>query len=100
MAYKHQEMTWEEYEERYRQKMRESQREQPAEWAKLLDLPQQVALACYCPVGAKCHRFLFREILTEYYRQHQVEAINGREITGYLNDNNNLAELQEHVPRA
>lgn len=99
MAFKHHEMTWEEYEARYRMKMRESQREAPQEWAKLLDLPQQVALACYCPAGAKCHRFPFRDILTEYYQQHHADAVNGREITGYFN-NDNVTELPDHVPQS
>lgn len=97
MAYKHHEMTWEEYEARYRLKMRESQRDAPQEWFKLLELPQQVALACYCPVGQKCHRFIFRDILTDYYHQHQMEAVDGREITGYWNNDTETVEPQENA---
>lgn len=97
MAYKHHEMTWDEYEERYRLRMRESQRENPQEWTKLLELPQQVALACYCPVGQNCHRFIFRDILTDYYHQHQLDAVKGREITSYWEDETNLAGPQEHA---
>jgi hypothetical protein len=77
--------------------MRESQRTWPAEWLKLLELPEQIALACYCPAGAKCHRLIFQDILTEYYKQHGMDAVAGREITGYLNTDTNLAELKEHV---
>jgi uncharacterized protein YeaO (DUF488 family) len=91
-------MEWEEYERRYRLHMRETQRDQPDEWLKLTELPENVALACYCPAGAKCHRFLFREILTEYLGRHNVEAVDGHEITGYIH--NNVSELQEHVPKA
>ena len=97
-SYKHQGMAWDEYERRYRLHMRETQRDQPEEWLKLTELPENVALACYCPAGAKCHRFLFREILTEYLGRHNVEAVDGREITGYVDNNN--SELQEHVSKA
>lgn len=95
MAYKHHGMDWEEYERRYRLHMRETQRDQAEEWQKLTELPENTALACYCPAGAKCHRYPFREILTEYLGRHDVEAVDGREITGYVDNNN--SELQEHV---
>lgn len=96
MNFKRHVMSWEEYVERYRMKMRESQRENPEEWKKLCELPENVALACYCAPFQKCHRYLFKEILTDYYAQHDVEAVRGCEITGTLEDNQSL-ELEEHV---
>jgi uncharacterized protein YeaO (DUF488 family) len=97
MAYKRDEIDWEEYERRYRLRMQESEQEYPDEWAMLLQLPERVALVCYCAPGQKCHRYVFREILVEYYKRHDVAAGGGREIVSYLSDDNNKPQELKDV---
>lgn len=84
MAYKHHKLPWDEYEQIYRQRMWQSRRDNPDEWAKLKDLPEKVALACYCKPGERCHRFLFKEILGDYLKDAQQEIQFKGEITNYL----------------
>ena len=50
------------YVEEYKRLMKLSLKEKTAEWIKLCNM-DDVAVACYCPEGAFCHRYQFVEML-------------------------------------
>jgi uncharacterized protein YeaO (DUF488 family) len=84
MHYKHHEMPWDEFVRIYHQRMRQSRRDSPEEWEKLKDLPEKVAVACYCaPDQPRCHRHLFKHLLADYLKDNQIEVIMHGEITSY-----------------
>jgi uncharacterized protein YeaO (DUF488 family) len=84
MAYKHNELTEEDYTDRYLLRMRQSRRDQPEEWEKLKTLSDRIALACYCKPGVFCHRHLFRDLLVDYLKDARFEVECQGELTGLL----------------
>lgn len=95
MNWKHHKLNWEEYEEIYRQRMYQSRRDNPDEWAKLKTLSDKLALACYCKPTDKCHRFIFREILTDYLKDAHLDVSYRGEITNYLPPQPQDTELEK-----
>jgi uncharacterized protein YeaO (DUF488 family) len=85
MAFKHHKLNWDEYEKIYRQRMWQSKRDNPEAWAKLKELPEKVALACYCkPDERHCHRHIFKEILGDYLKDAHYDVSFKGELTTYL----------------
>lgn len=85
MAFKHHKLTWDEYEKIYRQRMWQSRRDNPEAWEKLKELPEKVALACYCKAEEPhCHRRIFKELLGDYLKDAQQDVVLKGEITNYL----------------
>lgn len=74
MAYKENKMTEEMYSDIYLRRLRDSRKDNPAEWKKLQGY-QKVAVACYCSAGQFCHRHLFIHDMKNYLEGlgHQVE---------------------------
>lgn len=72
-AYKQGLMGEQEYEEKYREKMRSSLRARPEEWARFKS-KLNIALACYCPAGAFCHRHIFAKLLSLYLQREGIVA--------------------------
>jgi hypothetical protein len=64
-AYKNGELTEEQYVERYMLKMRDSYVRFKDDWARLKGHPK-IAIACYCPKDAYCHRRTFSELVQKY----------------------------------
>jgi uncharacterized protein YeaO (DUF488 family) len=84
MAYKRGKVSWDDYEKIYQHRMTQSKRENKDAWEKLKTGSTRIAIACYCRAGQKCHRHPFREILTDYLKDAQIEVIYHGELTGYL----------------
>ena len=63
--YKEGKMSDENYTRYYYEKMRLSVQGMPEEWEKLLKEPV-IAIACYCPADAFCHRLLFKDMMIKY----------------------------------
>jgi len=87
-AYRRGEMSMMEYARRYHQKVINDLNIKIHSWDRFLN-QKNVALACYCPAGNFCHRYLFANLLVTFLQQ------NGRsvEYKGELiphSDNNNL----------
>ena len=59
--YKSKLITEEEYTESFYALMRDSLRNHPDEWDRLLS-HETLAIGCYCPSGEFCHRYLLRDI--------------------------------------
>jgi hypothetical protein len=54
----------EEYTREYLDRMRESYRNNRQRWDEVLGM-DEVLLACYCPAGSFCHRYLLRDMLVK-----------------------------------
>jgi uncharacterized protein YeaO (DUF488 family) len=74
LDYKQGRISWSEYTERYQKLMDQSKEQWPEEWSKLKAL-DKVALACYCPAGANCHRHLLMEIVFRDLHKEGVDAV-------------------------
>lgn len=67
------------YQEQYERLMAISQVENPATWRWLLAV-EEIALVCYCPPGAFCHRHLLKDQLMKLHHQAGDEVIDGGEL--------------------
>ena len=65
MGYKEGRISEEEYTNQYYQLMRESYLKNRKRWDEILSL-DEIILACYCQAGSFCHRYLLKDILTDY----------------------------------
>lgn len=65
-AFKRGQMTEDEYTVRYLEKMRRCYIEYRNEWERLEGF-EKMAITCYCPDGAYCHRHLFKDCLTKFF---------------------------------
>lgn len=68
MAYKHNEIDFNEYTELYHRKLIGNLNIDLPQWDRFLSQPN-IALACYCNAGAFCHRYLFANLLANYLQQ-------------------------------
>lgn len=59
-------MSDEEYTRRYREKMLRTYNFYRPEWDRFIQ-KEVVALACYCPAGKFCHRYLLKDILLKLH---------------------------------
>ena len=64
-AYKQGTMKEGEYTAEYLERMSNSKERNPKHWARLGAYPR-IALACYCPDQAYCHRHLFKALMAEH----------------------------------
>lgn len=65
MGHKNGMITNDEYEERYRKLMRESQLKHPEFWDSLLE-QKVLCIACFCSAYTFCHRHILASLLIEY----------------------------------
>jgi hypothetical protein len=72
-------MSNEDYTRYYYEKMRASLQGMPEEWEKLLKEPV-IAIACYCPADAFCHRLLFKDMMIKYCEAKGYSAVYKGEI--------------------
>jgi uncharacterized protein YeaO (DUF488 family) len=61
-AYKQGTMPEDQYTAEYLERMSNSKERNPKHWARLSAYPR-IALACYCPADAYCHRHLFKALM-------------------------------------
>ncbi len=71
-AYKAGQMGEEEYTRLYLEKMRRCYVQYRNEWNRLETI-ERMAITCYCPAGAYCHRHLFKDCLMKYFYQKKIE---------------------------
>lgn len=67
------------YRHLYISRMRTSFTGRRAMWEQL-KTKERLALACYCPAGAFCHRHIFKELLTAYLLREGVAVIDQGEL--------------------
>lgn len=65
MGSKQGEITPEEYRIQYRRLMIDSWKRYRPQWEEFLRREDPVAIACYCPAGAFCHRLVLKDIFEE-----------------------------------
>lgn len=73
-------MSDEEYTRRYHEKMLRTFNHYRPEWERFL-LKNAVALACYCPAGGFCHRYLLKDILLKLHLKRHLPCSYLGEIT-------------------
>lgn len=73
MLYKRGQISPQDYEQAYRNRMAESKLRFPGTWELLLDKPK-LAVACYCKAGDFCHRHIFVKLMTGYLAEQGKDA--------------------------
>lgn len=73
-AFKKDEITWEEYQNRYFTKMRKSYEENREEWLEFMKR-DKVILVCYCKNHRYCHRYLLALILEKLGANYKGELV-------------------------
>lgn len=73
MGIKRNEITEEDYTTMYLEAMKLSMSKEPELWDELLTFPK-IALACYCSADSFCHRFLLKDILSDYAKVKDIEV--------------------------
>lgn len=73
------ELSEEQYTVLYKQKMLSSIKSNPARWGEILKM-ESVAVACFCPNGVFCHRYILADILSQLCRHNHVECVREGEI--------------------
>ena len=69
---KRKEITDAEYTEMYKKLMRISYKERKKEWLDFLQGQHRAVIACYCPCGNFCHRYLLVDILRKVASKHNI----------------------------
>lgn len=73
-------MSEDEYTRLYRQKMRESLRDNRTRWLEVCRM-DVVVIACYCPAGCYCHRYLLKDYLEKLCVYENIEFVYKGELT-------------------
>lgn len=60
-----------EYTEQYIALMRERFNQRPEEWA-VFCKQEKVAIACFCPSGCFCHRYILKDLLAKYCNRYNI----------------------------
>lgn len=98
------EMTTDEYERQYRQKVERTFEASPELWHEFTKHPN-MAIGCYCTPGTFCHRLIFSDILTKYlcdqgkevHRKGELSSAAQMAIETYMEGYNIKGDVDEYT---